>query len=51
MKAEITKNYSCPMHINVTSNKPGKCTQCGMDLSLSPKEKRKVVVMNALPAR
>lgn len=35
------------MHINMTSDKPGKCTQCGMDLSLSPKEKMKVVVMNA----
>jgi hypothetical protein len=24
--------YSCPMHAEVTSNKPGKCSKCGMDL-------------------
>jgi hypothetical protein len=24
--------YSCPMHPEVTSNKPGKCPRCGMDL-------------------
>ncbi|WP_436536541.1 heavy metal-binding domain-containing protein [Klebsiella pneumoniae] len=26
------KIYSCPMHSDVTSNKPGKCSKCGMDL-------------------
>ena len=31
MKTEQT-NYSCPMHPEVTSNKPGKCSKCGMDL-------------------
>jgi Heavy metal binding domain len=25
--------YSCPMHAEVTSNKPGKCTKCGMDMT------------------
>jgi hypothetical protein len=25
-------NYSCPMHPEVTSDKPGKCPKCGMDL-------------------
>ena len=25
-------NYSCPMHKEVVSNKPGKCPKCGMDL-------------------
>lgn len=30
-KAE-KKTYSCPMHSDVTSNKPGKCTKCKMDL-------------------
>ena len=24
--------YSCPMHPEVTSNKPGKCSKCGMNL-------------------
>ena len=24
--------YRCPMHANVTSNRPGKCTECGMNL-------------------
>jgi len=33
--------YSCTMHPNVTSDKPGKCPQCGMDLSLSNKEEMK----------
>jgi transcription initiation factor IIE alpha subunit len=33
--------YSCPMHPGVTSDKPGKCPQCGMDLSLSKKEEMK----------
>ena len=27
----ITK-YSCPMHSDVTSDKPGKCPKCGMDM-------------------
>ena len=25
-------SYTCPMHPEVTSDKPGKCPQCGMDL-------------------
>ncbi|MEO7873028.1 MAG: heavy metal-binding domain-containing protein [Bacteroidia bacterium] len=24
--------YQCPMHPEVTSDKPGKCSTCGMDL-------------------
>lgn len=24
--------YACPMHPEVTSDKPGQCTKCGMDL-------------------
>lgn len=24
--------YKCPMHPNVTSDKPGKCPECGMNL-------------------
>ena len=25
--------YSCPMHPEVTSTKPGKCSKCGMELT------------------
>ena len=32
-KNETAKaNYSCPMHPNVKSDKPGKCPDCGMAL-------------------
>lgn len=24
--------YTCPMHPEVTADKPGKCPKCGMDL-------------------
>ena len=27
-----TAKYACPMHPEVTSDKPGKCPKCGMDL-------------------
>ena len=33
--------YSCPMHPQITSDKPGKCSICGMTLNLSSKEKMK----------
>ncbi len=36
-----TKNYTCPMHPDVKSDKPGKCSKCGMDLLLSKKEQLK----------
>jgi putative DNA topoisomerase len=38
--------YSCPMHPDVTSDKPGKCPKCNKDLALSPKEKMKREVTN-----
>jgi transcription initiation factor IIE alpha subunit len=25
-------SYACPMHADVKSDKPGKCSKCGMDL-------------------
>jgi hypothetical protein len=36
------KVYTCPMHPEVISNKPGKCPICGMDLvekKTTPKKK------------
>ncbi|WP_310554915.1 DUF6799 domain-containing protein [Flavobacterium sp.] len=32
MKKMAVMNYSCPMHPEVTSDKPGKCPKCGMNL-------------------
>ena len=28
----VAASYVCPMHAEVTSDKPAKCTKCGMDL-------------------
>lgn len=28
----VMNNFSCPMHSDVTSNKPGKCSKCSMEL-------------------
>jgi len=44
-KIDTTKHneyYSCPMHPDVVSNKPGKCPKCNMNLQLTIKEKMKV---------
>ncbi len=27
-----TKTYTCPMHPEITSDKPGDCPKCGMEL-------------------
>lgn len=35
--------YSCPMHPDVTSDKPGKCSKCGMDLKASTKTSQSYV--------
>lgn len=43
-KMEMMK-YSCPMHPDVTGDKPGKCSKCGMDLTKSKKEQMKMEVM------
>jgi hypothetical protein len=29
--------YTCPMHPEIRSGKPGKCPKCGLDLVLKPK--------------
>jgi hypothetical protein len=31
-KDKMVMNYACPMHPEVTSDKPGKCSKCGMDM-------------------
>lgn len=31
-KHTMAMTYVCPMHAEVTSDKPGKCSKCGMDL-------------------
>lgn len=36
-----TESYTCPMHPDVKSDKPGKCSKCGMDLLRSKKEQLK----------
>ena len=43
-KSEKMK-YSCTMHPEVTSDKPGKCAKCGMDLTKTKKEQMKMEVM------
>lgn len=42
----VLTTYSCSMHPDEVSDEPGKCSKCGMDLNLSPKEKMKADVMN-----
>ncbi|HLO91694.1 MAG TPA: heavy metal-binding domain-containing protein [Lentimicrobium sp.] len=31
-KQQLAAVYTCPMHPEVTSDQPGKCPKCGMDL-------------------
>jgi periplasmic mercuric ion binding protein len=35
-------SYACPMHPEVTSDAPGKCSKCGIDLVKSAKEPMKM---------
>ena len=44
-KGKMAMNYSCPMHPEVTSDKPGVCSKCGMNLTRSKKEQMKMEVM------
>jgi len=39
--------YACPMHPGVSTDKPGKCPLCRMDLNLSKKELMKTDVARA----
>ena len=41
--------YSCPMHKDVVSDKAGKCSKCGMDLTQSKKEHMKMGEMYTCP--
>jgi hypothetical protein len=45
LKMETVK-YTCSMHPEITSDNPGQCSKCGMNLSLSKKEQMKSEVMN-----
>lgn len=45
----VTKTYTCPMHPDIISDKPGSCPKCGMDLELkenSDKSENKCDVKN-----
>lgn len=42
----IKVQYTCPMHPDIVSDKPGKCPKCNMDLTLSTKEQMKLKVTN-----
>ncbi|MEP7255505.1 MAG: heavy metal-binding domain-containing protein, partial [Ferruginibacter sp.] len=44
-ETEASAVYSCPMHADVTSDKPGKCSKCGMDLTKSKKTEMKMEAM------
>jgi len=38
MQESNAQKYYCPMHTSYTSDKPGSCPICGMDLVLMPKQ-------------
>jgi hypothetical protein len=40
-KHATAKKYTCPMHPEVVSSKPGKCPKCGMKLELVKADKKK----------
>jgi len=40
-KAEMKEVYTCPMHPEVKSDKPGKCPECGMKLEKKMMHKEK----------
>lgn len=39
-KSEMKEVYTCPMHPEVKSDKPGKCTKCGMKLEKKMMQKK-----------
>lgn len=44
-KAEMKEVYTCPMHPDVKSDKPGKCPECGMKLEKKVMHKEKMMHM------
>ena len=44
-----TKRYACPMHPEVTSNRPIRCRKCGMKLRLAPDNVDPVTAIPAPP--
>jgi hypothetical protein len=45
MKMQAMKIYTCPMHPGETSNKPGKCSKCGMDMQKTDKATKSYSVL------
>ena len=45
-KMEMKNMYTCPMHADVKSNKPGECPKCGMKLM---KKKMEMKTMYTCP--
>src|SRR5436190_16600082 len=41
----VQSTYRCPMHPEVGSDRPGKCSKCNMDLAFSKKEQMKMNTM------
>ncbi|NIM59963.1 MAG: YHS domain-containing protein [Candidatus Aminicenantes bacterium] len=44
-EAEMKEVYTCPMHPEVKSDKPGKCSKCGMNLEKKMMHKEKMMHM------
>lgn len=42
----MSPNYTCPMHPDIHSEKPGKCPKCGMDLQLADMEAETMTASN-----
>jgi Heavy metal binding domain len=49
MDTSIHKVYTCTMHPEVISNKPGKCPKCGMDLVEKKSSKQSKDPMQKMP--
>lgn len=39
-QSATVQKYTCPMHSEVVSDKPGKCPKCGMELVPMKEEKK-----------